>query len=64
MATHSSILAWKIPGTPEPGRLQSMRLQRAEHESTGRHGTHTHMYTHTEYYNPGYKMNIPNFTLM
>ena len=24
MATHSSILAWKIPGTEEPGRLQSM----------------------------------------
>ena len=27
MATHSSILAWKIPWTEEPGRLQSMRLQ-------------------------------------
>ena len=24
IATHSSILAWKIPGTEEPGRLQSM----------------------------------------
>ena len=28
MATHSSILAWKIPWTEEPGRLQSMRPQR------------------------------------
>ena len=28
MATHSSILAWKILWTEEPGRLQSMRLQR------------------------------------
>ena len=28
MAIHSSILAWKIPWTEEPGRLQSMRLQR------------------------------------
>ena len=28
MATHSSILAWEIPWTEEPGRLQSMRLQR------------------------------------
>ena len=28
MATHSSILAWKIPWTEEPGELQSMRLQR------------------------------------
>ena len=27
-ATHSSILAWRIPGTEDPGRLQSMRLQR------------------------------------
>ena len=27
MATHSSILAWKIPQTEEPGRLQSMGLQ-------------------------------------
>ena len=29
MATHSSILAWKIPWTEEPGRLQSIGLQRA-----------------------------------
>ena len=28
VATHSSILAWKIPMTDEPGRLQSMGLQR------------------------------------
>ena len=28
MATHSSILAWKIPWTEEPGGLQSMGLQR------------------------------------
>ena len=28
MATHSSILAWKIPWTEEPGRLQAMGLQR------------------------------------
>ena len=27
MATHSSIFAWKIPWTEEPGRLQSMGLQ-------------------------------------
>ena len=32
MATHSSILAWKIPWTEEPGRLQSMGLQRVEHD--------------------------------
>ena len=31
MATHSSILAWKIPRTEEPGRLQSMESQRVGH---------------------------------
>ena len=31
MATHSSILAWKIPWTEEPDRLQSMELQRGGH---------------------------------
>ena len=30
-ATHSSILAWKIPWTEEPGRLQSMESQRVGH---------------------------------
>jgi len=32
MATDSSILAWKIPGTEEPGGLQSMGLQRVGHD--------------------------------
>jgi len=32
MATYSSILAWKIPWTEEPGRLQSMELQRVGHD--------------------------------
>ena len=32
MAPHSSILAWKIPWMEEPGRLQSMGLQRVEHD--------------------------------
>ena len=30
--THSSSLAWRIPGTEEPGGLQSMGLQRVGHE--------------------------------
>ena len=34
MATHSSIRAWKIPWTKEPGRLQSMGLQRVGHDWT------------------------------
>ena len=32
MATHSSILAWRSPWTEKPGRLQSMRSQRVEHD--------------------------------
>ena len=32
MATHSSILAWRISWTEEPGRLQSMGLQRVRHD--------------------------------
>ena len=32
MATHSSILAWKVPWTEEPGRLQSMGSQRVGHD--------------------------------
>ena len=30
MATHSSILAWKVPWMEEPGRLQSMGLQESD----------------------------------
>ena len=32
MAAHSSILVWSIPLTEEPGKLQSMRLQRLGHD--------------------------------
>ena len=32
MATHSSVLAWRIPGTGEPGRLPSMGLHRVGHD--------------------------------
>ena len=32
MATHSSTLAWKIPWTEKPARLQSMGLQRVGHD--------------------------------
>ena len=32
MATHSSVLAWRIPGTGEPGGLPSMGLHRVGHE--------------------------------
>jgi len=38
MATHSSILTWKIPWTEKPDGLQSMGLQRVRHELS----EHTH----------------------
>ena len=37
METHSSILAWEIPWTEELGGLQSMELQRLEHDSVTEH---------------------------
>ena len=37
MTTYSSILAWKIPWTEEPGGLQSKGLQRAEHDWATKH---------------------------
>ena len=43
MATHSSILAWRIPWTKEPGGLQSMGSQRVGPDWA----THTHTHTHT-----------------
>ena len=32
MTSHSSILAWRMPGTEEPGGLQSMGSQRVRHD--------------------------------
>ena len=37
MVTHSSILAWKIPWTEEPGGLQSMGLQRVGYNEMTEH---------------------------
>ena len=34
MATHSSILAWRILQTEKPGRLQSMELERVRHDGS------------------------------
>ena len=44
MAAHSSILAWRIPWTEEPGGLQSMGLQRVPHDR----GDLPCMHAHTE----------------
>ena len=40
MATHSSILAWRIPWTGEPGRLQPMGSQRVGHDWSNLAHTH------------------------
>ena len=42
MATHSSILAWRIPQTEEPGRLQSIGSQRVGHEWSDLACRHAH----------------------
>ena len=42
MATHSSILAWKIPWTEDPGGLQSMELQRVGRDWATEHVTMRH----------------------
>ena len=41
MATHSSILAWRIPWTEEPGGLQSTGSQRVRHDWATSHTSHT-----------------------
>ena len=51
MATHSSILAWRIPWTEEPGTLQSMGLQTVGHGLATEH-TYTHAYTSHLLYHP------------
>ena len=63
MATHSSILVWKIPWTEVPHRLQSTGLQRVRHDSAtehtrqldGRGGVDDHEYYYNDllvnYYN-------------
>ena len=42
MATHSSVLAWEIPWTEEPSRLQSMRSQRVRHDLLTTPTAHKH----------------------
>ena len=44
MATHSSILAWRIPWTKKPGRLQSMWLQRVGHDWVTHTSLHPYLY--------------------
>ena len=49
MTTHSSIPVWEMPGTEEPGGLQSMGSRKSHTQThTHRHtDTHRHIHTHT-----------------
>ena len=47
MATYSSILAWEIPWTEKPGRLQSMGVGKSQTCLSTRAYTHIHTHTHT-----------------
>ena len=60
MATHSSILAWRIPWTEEPGRLQSMGSQRVGHDwATSLSFTFNSYVTgHTQYYRIHISLNL------
>ena len=48
MATHSSVLAWRIPWTEEPGGPQSMGLQRVGHNLATKHSTHQDQKLHVK----------------
>ena len=54
MATHSSVLAWRIPGTGEPGGLPSMGSHRVGHDwsdlAAAAAAIYTHTHTHTHMY--------------
>jgi len=68
MAIHSSILAWEIPWTEQPGGLQAMGSQRVGHDLATEHTctltqgvslyyttpSHTHTHTHTHTHQPEY----------
>ena len=50
MATHSSILAWEIPWTEEPGSLQSKGSQRVGHDFATEYPAQEFLYNYLWYY--------------
>ena len=52
MATHSAILAWRIPWTEEPGELQSIGSQRVQQGSSDLACVPAHVRTHTHTHHP------------
>jgi len=61
MATRSSILAWRIQWTEEPGGLQSLGSQTAGHNWSDLAHTHTYTHTHTHTHAPQF-IHIHSFT--
>ena len=51
LATHSSILAWRISRTEEPGGLQSLGLQRVRHDRMSPHALCHILGSHQLFYN-------------
>ena len=62
MATHSSILAWKIPWTAEPARLRSMGSQRVEYDWATAH-TYIQTYICQEYLSSFYVTEVLRVSL-
>ena len=63
MATHSSILAWRIPGTGEPGGLPSMGSHRVEHDRSDLAAYSTKWTTNTETNSVTLKKSLKNSEL-
>ena len=64
IATHSSILAWAIPCTEEPSRLQSMGLQKVEHDLATEHMHGLPMVAINSWHSFGLKLHHSNFCLI
>ena len=60
MATHSSICAWRIPGTEKPSKLQPMGLQRVRHDWA----TNTHTHTKRKHVQSAWEMMASNITIL
>ena len=64
MTTHSSILAWRIPWTEEPGELQSVGLQRVGHNratnTEQQQICHNNISTHKNHFIPSYYQSVTN----
>ena len=58
MATHSSVLAWRIPGTAGPGGLPSMRLHRVRHDCSDLAAAAAKRNTQAFYFPPCELLNI------